>query len=99
MKLHKETENKEEEFESIAKLLGIDVEKLAQEMLAQESPDGNRQVVRKIIPKAPQADPNMFNMMISTVPDNATFGVKSTLSKGSPPTIVGKGMKPLANAN
>ena len=29
MKLHKENENKEEEFESIAKLLGIDVEDLA----------------------------------------------------------------------
>ena len=38
MKLQKENENKEEEFESIARTLGIDVEQLADEILAAESP-------------------------------------------------------------
>ena len=48
LKLQKENENKEEEFESIAKTLGIDVEALAGEILAKESPDGRRQVVRRL---------------------------------------------------
>ena len=42
MKLQKENENKEEEFESIARTLGIDVEQLADEILAAESPQGRR---------------------------------------------------------
>jgi hypothetical protein len=48
LKLQKENENKEEEFESIAKTLGIDVEALAEGILANDSPDGRRQVVRRL---------------------------------------------------
>ena len=47
--LHKANENKEEEFESIARMLGIDVEDLAQQILNNESPQGRRQVVRRMV--------------------------------------------------
>jgi hypothetical protein len=42
MKLQKENENKEEEFESIAKVLGIDVEGEAQKIVNKISPEGRR---------------------------------------------------------
>lgn len=50
MKLQKENENKEEEFESIAHALGIDVDLEALKIVTKHSPAGRRQVVRRISP-------------------------------------------------
>ena len=51
MKLQKENENKEEEFESIARTLGIDVDGEALKIVNKASVAGKRQVVRRISPK------------------------------------------------
>jgi hypothetical protein len=51
MKLQKENENKEEEFESIARTLGIDVDGEALKIVNKQSVTGKRQVVRRISPR------------------------------------------------
>lgn len=55
MKLQKENMGREEEFESIARTLGIDIDKEAKNIVNKASPEGRRQVVRRLRPEDAKA--------------------------------------------
>jgi hypothetical protein len=50
LKIHYNQAEKEAEFERIAEQIGIDIEQLAQDIVAVSSPLGSRQIVRSIKP-------------------------------------------------
>lgn len=55
MKLQKENLGREEEFESIAKTLGLDIDLQAKRIVNKASPEGRRQVVRRLRPEDAKA--------------------------------------------
>ena len=66
---------REEEFESIARTLGLDIDREAKNIVNKASPEGRRQVVRRLRPE----DAKAFN----TIPTIGTSGSQNGSSKAN----------------
>ena len=47
LKIHKASKEKEDDFEGIAKLVGLDIQKMAIDIVEAPSPNNRRQIVRQ----------------------------------------------------
>lgn len=68
---------REEEFESIARTLGLDIDNEAKKIVNKSSPEGRRQVVRRLRPE----DAKSFNTI--AIGGSSSINASSNANEGS----------------